>query len=272
MTSPEPEPEPKPKPEPEPGRDLDPLRQVVLLEELDQGGTPIVVAGEVVAVCRQPRGVRLGAVRADQVDELVAQLKGLEFSALEGEGEIAGVVAGRLPQRRSVEVGGVRLYRLGELTMPAEKGIARLAEATEVALCTDWLTDMAREEDDRRDWSPGERSGVRAAVRTMIDDGRLWVLEDGGRPVTMGGHRPVRRGVVRIGPVYTPPEFRRRGYGSALTARLADVLQKKAEVCLRTDLGNPYSHGVYQAIGFETVASFRRFQLISTDSPGATAW
>jgi predicted GNAT family acetyltransferase len=131
---------------------------------------------------------------------------------------------------------------------------------------------MAREEDERRDWSPGDRSGVRDAIRTMIDDRRLWVLEDDGRPVTMGGHRPVRRGVVRIGPIYTPPEFRRRGYGSALTARLADVLQKKAEVCLRTDLGNPWSHRVYQAIGFETVADFRRFQLISTDSPGATAW
>ncbi|MEU4190774.1 GNAT family N-acetyltransferase [Kribbella sp. NPDC026611] len=73
-------------------------------------------------------------------------------------------------------------------------------------------------------------------------------------------HRLPSRNVVRLGPIYTPPQFRRRGYGSALTAQLAKRV-RPAEVCLRTDLGNPDSHRVYQRIGFEAVADFRRFRL-----------
>jgi GNAT superfamily N-acetyltransferase len=60
---------------------------------------------------------------------------------------------------------------------------------------------------------------------------------------------------MRIGPVYTPPEQRGRGYASALTAALsAQLLASGRRFCfLYTDLGNPTSNRIYRAIGYEHV-------------------
>ena len=60
---------------------------------------------------------------------------------------------------------------------------------------------------------------------------------------------------MRIGPVYTPPEHRGRGYASALTAALsAQLLASGRRFCfLYTDLANPTSNRIYRAIGYEHV-------------------
>jgi predicted GNAT family acetyltransferase len=60
---------------------------------------------------------------------------------------------------------------------------------------------------------------------------------------------------TRIGPVYTPPEHRRRGYAGALVAATSQAqLDEGLEFCfLFTDLANPTSNHVYQAIGYEPV-------------------
>ena len=60
---------------------------------------------------------------------------------------------------------------------------------------------------------------------------------------------------VRIGPVYTPPSLRRRGYGSAVTAAVsAERLASGLRFCfLYTDLANPTSNRIYSEIGYEPV-------------------
>ena len=62
-------------------------------------------------------------------------------------------------------------------------------------------------------------------------------------------------GMVRIGPVYTPPERRGRGYASAATAALSQRLLDAGaeEVLLYTDLANPVSNSIYQRIGYRPV-------------------
>lgn len=83
----------------------------------------------------------------------------------------------------------------------------------------------------------------------------LWWDDDGGqeRPVSYAGHTVPAHGVQRIGPVYTPPDHRGRGCASACTAAVAAGLRERgaAEVCLYTDVVNPTSNKIYQAIGFE---------------------
>jgi predicted GNAT family acetyltransferase len=80
----------------------------------------------------------------------------------------------------------------------------------------------------------------------------LWV--DGG-PVSMAGFGGQTPHGIRIGPVYTPPPARRRGYGSALTAELSRALLGDGrEYCfLYTDLANPTSNRIYRNIGYELV-------------------
>jgi predicted GNAT family acetyltransferase len=75
--------------------------------------------------------------------------------------------------------------------------------------------------------------------------------------------------MVRIGPVYTPPEFRGAGYASAVTAELSlrALEAGAAEVLLYTDLDNPVSNSIYQRIGYRAVED--RVVLAFT-VPGAT--
>ena len=82
--------------------------------------------------------------------------------------------------------------------------------------------------------------------------------EDGGAAVSMAGFGGRTPNGVRIGPVYTPPELRGRGYASALTAALTQrLLDGGLRFCfLFTDLANPTSNSIYQRIGYEPVSDF----------------
>lgn len=87
-------------------------------------------------------------------------------------------------------------------------------------------------------------------------DGRLWLWEDGGVPVCLvgvGGYTPSG---ARVGPVYTPPEHRGRGYASAATAAVTELLLDRGceYTFLYTDLANATANKIYRAIGYEHVA------------------
>ena len=88
---------------------------------------------------------------------------------------------------------------------------------------------------------------------------RMWLWEVEGEPVAMAGHANVVAtpggSVGRLGPVYTLPEARGRGYGSAITAVVSRVLLAQgATVMLYADVANPTSNGVYERLGFRAVA------------------
>ena len=56
----------------------------------------------------------------------------------------------------------------------------------------------------------------------------------------------------RVGPVYTPPEQRRRGYAGAVTAAVTAAFYAAGaeRVVLYTDAANPTSNAVYERIGY----------------------
>src|SRR6185369_491689 len=82
----------------------------------------------------------------------------------------------------------------------------------------------------------------------------LW--EDDGRPVSLSGWGGPTPNGIRIGPVYTPPEHRGRGYATALVAGLSQaLLDRGRRFCfLYTDLANPTSNAIYERIGYVKVA------------------
>ena len=82
-----------------------------------------------------------------------------------------------------------------------------------------------------------------------------WLWFDGGRAVSLTGVGGLTPHGIRIGPVYTPPELRARGYASNL---VAGVTQRQLDagrdyVFLFTDLANPTSNKIYQDIGYQPV-------------------
>jgi predicted GNAT family acetyltransferase len=78
-----------------------------------------------------------------------------------------------------------------------------------------------------------------------------------GAPWRAGRNRAAA-GQARIGPVYTPPELRGRGFGGAATAAVTRAaLDDGAEgVVLFTDLANPTSNTLYQRLGYRPISDW----------------
>ena len=89
----------------------------------------------------------------------------------------------------------------------------------------------------------------------------FWLWEDGGQPVSLAGFSGPTPTGIRIGPVYTPLERRRRGYATTLVADLSSwLLGKGHRACfLYTDLANPTSNRIYVEIGYERVCDAMEF-------------
>ena len=81
----------------------------------------------------------------------------------------------------------------------------------------------------------------------------LWTVES--QPVSICGYGGRTPHGTRIGPVYTPPDLRGHGYGSAVTAHVTkEQLDGGLDFCfLYTDLANPTSNKIYMQIGYERV-------------------
>ncbi|NEU72313.1 GNAT family N-acetyltransferase [Hassallia byssoidea VB512170] len=76
-----------------------------------------------------------------------------------------------------------------------------------------------------------------------------------------------------INMVYTPPEYRKKGYASACVAALSQTLLDKGyKYCfLFTDLANPTSNHIYQAIGYQPVNDWYDYSFIENDSIDVSA-
>jgi predicted GNAT family acetyltransferase len=104
-------------------------------------------------------------------------------------------------------------------------------------------------------------------TRKLIEEGNLyfWLNPE---PVSMAAFtRPTMNG-ISISYVYTPPEFRRRGYASAIVAELSQrALDSGKTFCtLFTDSSNPTSNSIYQKIGYEPITDIIEIEL--TESKG----
>ena len=90
--------------------------------------------------------------------------------------------------------------------------------------------------------------------RLDIANGRLFVLEDEGTPVSMAKIARELQTLCGVGYVYTPPYFRGRGYATACVAGLSRLALERFTRCvLYTDLANPTSNSIYQKIGYTPI-------------------
>jgi len=100
-----------------------------------------------------------------------------------------------------------------------------------------------------------------------IGERQGWIWDDGG-PVSFTGIGGPTPNGIRLGPVYTPPDLRRRGYAGNLVAAAsqAQLDRGKTFVFLFTDLANPTSNHIYQEIGYEPIADV---DMWAFDAPAA---
>lgn len=190
------------------------------------------------------------------VDALLAVER--ELPGVNGPETLAADFAARWQQRSGRRVSlfrAERLYRLGRLVPPdpLPPGRPRVATREDSALLVDWLDRFVEE--------TGTRGGdSREAVADRLSFGglTLWVTPDGER-VSLGGQTRAAAGAVRIGPVFTPPEERGRGFAGAVTAAVSRAAEESGAemVLLFTDLANPATNRLYQRIGYAPVEDRR---------------
>lgn len=190
-------------------------------------------------------------------DAIAPLLPAGELTGIAGEREAVAAAAGRWHQLRPdepvTEVRAVRAYTLDVLRPPdGVPGRARVAGRHDRPLLLTWQAAFCAE------------TGIDMPDPEAATDARLaghgaFVLwEQGSTVVSLAGHTVQVAGMTRVGPVYTPPGLRGRGYGAAVTAAATrHALDGGAvRVALFTDLANPTSNSVYQAIGYRPGGDF----------------
>src|SRR5262245_27848187 len=157
-----------------------------------------------------------------------------------------------------------RIYALNAVVEPRPvAGAMRLADASDRDLAFGWMRAFADEalhgtEDEAR-----LARSVDARLAGGVAGLALWEVD--GRPVSLAGFGGPTPNGIRIGPVYTPPELRARGYGSAVTAAVSAMLLGRGyRFCfLYTDLANPTSNAIYMRIGYEPVCDAREVAFVT---------
>ena len=195
---------------------------------------------------------------SDAVDLLADALAGERLPGILGPRGAAERFATRWAERNGAMARldvAERIFRLERLVPPERpaEGRWRLAEGADSDIIASWLRAFHAEA------TPGQPPLADAeAVAERWTQGlyrQMYLWEDGGRVVSMVGAGGQTPNGIRIGPVYTPPDDRGRGYASSLTAATSrDQMDRGHRFCfLFTDLANPTSNKIYRAIGYEPV-------------------
>jgi predicted GNAT family acetyltransferase len=145
-----------------------------------------------------------------------------------------------------------RIYRLERVIAPVGvAGRARIAIEADRDLLVVWVEAFIAEALEPR--SPEEAAVL--VDRSFRTGSRTWYVWEDGEPVSLAAAGGPTPNGIRIGPVYTPPELRRRGYASAVTAHASQAELDKGRrfIFLFTDLSNTTSNKIYRAIGYEPV-------------------
>ncbi|KUI38183.1 acetyltransferase [Mycobacterium sp. IS-1496] len=228
----------------------------VLMTVWDGGGARAELLGA--AIRTPPLPLLCGGLSAAPVAEVVGDMvaAGMTLPGVRGPRAVAEefaqqwcTVTGTARAAGTAE----RLYRLGTLTAPTGvPGVHRIARRADEPVLIKYQCEFAAEVFGHQP----DPSRARAMLATAREVGNVYLLwTAGGAPVSMAAVRPPAVGVSRIGPVYTAPEVRGRGYGAAVTAAACRwALGAGAEqVVLFADLDNPTSNRVYRRLGFVPV-------------------
>lgn len=146
---------------------------------------------------------------------------------------------------------------------PAIPGRVRPAEERDVETIIQWKHAFYREALHEE----AEPEAVRRNLQERIEKGAIRVLELPGGELASMAHtsRETERG-ISISGVYTPPEYRGRGYCQATVGTLCRELLAggKSYCTLFVDKRNPISNRVYRKIGFKVLEDCSEYKCKSS--------
>ncbi len=143
------------------------------------------------------------------------------------------------------------LYRLiGEPEFGPARGAPQLATENDLPTLLTWFHAFERETERIPSPEPLE-----ARVMRLVDAGELMLWYHEGAVVSMAACRTLPLECARIGPVYTPPHLRGRGFAQAATAAACSHAQRERRrtVFLFADAQFAPSNRCYQRVGFARI-------------------
>ncbi|WP_295613375.1 GNAT family N-acetyltransferase [Chamaesiphon sp. GL140_3_metabinner_50] len=156
----------------------------------------------------------------------------------------------------------MRIHQLTALQPSiAANGHLRLVTEKDRALLIEWLPAF--------DAETGLEviEDVERIVTNRLNKQDTYLWEDNNVPVSLAAGMQFSPAAARIGSVYTPPEYRRKGYATACVAALSQqLLDEGCDRCfLLTDLANPTSNHIYRQIGYVPVCDWHEYSILSQD-------
>lgn len=224
-------------------------------------------AGSVVACAFRtpPRQAVISQAAPDAIECLVEDLRAIYPDLPDVLGPEPGIALfAELWSRRtgvpSVQGRGERLFEIRRPPQLARwpAGRLRIAEQRDLPTAAAWCAGFIAEA------LPGERTNPEAHAASRITGRSLFLWDDGG-PVSMAGWAGKTPRGVRVNFVYTPPEYRARGYATACVAQVTQQLleQGRAFCCLYADLLNQTANSIYQKIGYRPISNWTSYVLNS---------
>lgn len=142
------------------------------------------------------------------------------------------------------------VYEANQIILPKNtKGSIRLATEEDLPLVEEFSIGYIK------DCYPKQLEKGNEAIigaQRNIKNKYLYLLEVEGEVVSMAANNRESKNAGTIAWVYTPPQHRKKGYASMVTALLSQkILENGKPLCnLFTDLSNPTSNSIYQKIGY----------------------
>lgn len=150
----------------------------------------------------------------------------------------------------------LRIYQLEAVQpLPKTNGYFRQATHCDRQLLITWYKAFIKEALNDRFQSNAEH-----LIDNRLSGSNLYLWQD-NVPVSLAGYGGETPNGIRINLVYTPPEYRQKGYASSCVAALSQTLLEQGyKYCfLFTDLANPTSNHIYQSIGYQPLCDVNEY-------------
>jgi predicted GNAT family acetyltransferase len=196
-----------------------------------------------------PDGLYVTDMPIAAVSEIVHQLQKYyqELPEVIGPESVATEFAKKWKLQKWKMHSHLRWYSVSEVIAPKRvaPGFLRKAGSEDIPLVSDWASSYAREVATKVD--------VVIVFQRMVRRGLLHLWDDDGPRcvITASGLTP---NAARISSLYTPPEYRGRGYAANAVASVSQqILNSGRQLCVTAaDVNEPGPTAIYKSVGYRS--------------------
>ena len=214
------------------------------------------------AIRTPPRKLILSRAIDSQAVELIAEDLAVDSQSLPGviapstEAETFVTTWQRLTGQSDELALAMRIHQLEKVkAINKASGSFRIAIESDRNLLIDWI--QAFEQEALGDNEP--KSDYQLWFNRHLESKSLFVWQD-NVVVSMAASSGATPNGIRINAVYTPPEYRGKGYATSCVTQISQLLLNKYKYCfLFTDLANSVSNHIYRKIGYSPTGNISNY-------------